>query len=104
MDNVDIENIQTSIKEIQESHKKAVNDEGSEDKVDELTRELGEVLGNMVYVAEGPDEFSLDRDELKQLKALGEIGGDRNNPSLLIPNPVNKHQPLEVKIIPPGEQ
>lgn len=104
MDSVDIENIETSIKEIQASFVKAQNGEGSEDTVDELTRDLGEVLGNMVFVANGPDDFEVDDDALLQLNAVGTIAGDKNNPKLLIDNPLDEYEPIEVKIIDPAEQ
>ncbi len=104
MDNVDFDNIAIDIKRIQNAHKDAVEGRGSEDKVDRYLRELGEDLGSYVYIAEGPNEFSLDRERLEELKAFGELGGDSNNPSLMIPNPVNKYQSLEVKIISPEEQ
>lgn len=103
MDSVDFENIETSIKEIQASFIKAKNHEGSEDTVDELTRELGEVLGNMVYVANGPNDFEMDHDALQQLTAVGTIAGDGNNPKLLIDNPLDEYDPIEVKIIDPTE-
>jgi len=104
MDNVDIEDIEANIKEIQESFVKAKNHDGSEDKVDELTRELGEILGTMVYVANGPNDFEVDKDELEKLAAVGIIGGDRHNPTLFIENPLDEHEPIEVKIIDPTDQ
>jgi hypothetical protein len=104
MDSVDIENIEASIKEIQASFVKAQNDEGSEDTVDELTRDLGEMLGNMVYVANGPNDFEVDDDALQELEAVGTIAGDRNNPKLLIDNPLDEYEKIEVRIIDPTEQ
>jgi len=104
MDSVDIENIETSIREIQKSFVKAQNHEGSEDTVDELTRDLGEMLGNMVYVANGPNDFEVDDEALQQLEAVGTIAGDRNNPTLLIDNPLDEYEKIEVKIVDPTEQ
>lgn len=104
MDNVDIENIETNIKEIQEIFVKAKNDNGSEDEVDELTRELGEILGIMVYVANDANGFEVDMHELQKLAAVGTIGGNSNNPKLLIANPLDEYEPIEVNIIDPTEQ
>ena len=104
MDSVDIRNIEAIIKQVQASFVKAQNDECSEDIVDELTRDLGEVLGNMVYVANGPNDFEVDDDALQQLEVVGTIAGGRNNPKLLIGNPLDKYESIEVKIIDPTEQ
>lgn len=104
MDSVDIKKIEADIKEIQESFVKAKNHNGSEDVVDELTRGLGETVGNMVYVANGPNDFEVDKDELQKLTAVGTVGGDRNTPTLFIENPLDEYDPIEVKIIDPTEQ
>jgi len=104
MDNVDIDNIEGFIKEIQESFVQAQNHQGSEDRVDALTHDLGEVLGNMVFVANGADDFEVDNDALQQLGALGTVVEDGNNPKLLINNPLDEDEPIEVKIIDPAEQ
>ena len=104
MDNVDIDNIENFVKEVQESFVLAHNNEGSEDRVDSLVRDLGEALGNLVFVANGPDDFEVDNDALQQLGALGTVVENGNNPKLLIDNPLDENEPIEVKIIDPAEQ
>lgn len=104
MDNVDIENFGNDIEEIQASFVRASNHEGSEDTVEDLKRDLGERLGNMIYDCDGFNDYKLNRSALKELQNIGTVTGDRNNPILLIENPLDEHDPIEVPIINPTEQ
>lgn len=104
MDSIDIENFENDIEEIQASVVRASKHEASEDIVEDLKRDLGERLGNMVYDCEGFNDYKLNRSTLKELQNIGTVTGDKHNPILLIENPLDENDPIEVPIINPTEQ
>lgn len=106
MDNYDLESIEEDIRNILASNARSMNGTGSEDEVDDLVRELGERLGLLVYVCDGPNEYELDRDLLARLDGirLGTIEMTYGSPTLRIEDPRNPENQLEIKIIDPTEQ
>ncbi|MGK8199423.1 hypothetical protein [Burkholderia cepacia] len=105
MDNVDIQSFEDEIEEIQASFVAAANHEGSEDDVEDRKRALGTRLGNQVYDCEGFNDYKLNRSSLNEVgRYIGKIGGGRHSPTLLIGNPLDKNDPIEVPIIDPTKQ
>lgn len=104
MDSVDVESIEKDIKEILEANDRSMNGTGSEDVVDELKFDLGERLGLQVYVCDGPNDFTLDKELLAELQTFGALEGGRFSPTLVIEDPKNPENQVEVKIIDPTDQ
>jgi len=106
MDSVDIQNFEEQIEEIQASHALSTEGKGSEDTVDDLKRQLGENLGLMVYQCGGDNEYELDRDALNEIEnaGLGTVEMKYGFPRLIIENPANPDDQIEVPIVDPTEQ
>ncbi|PQP01778.1 hypothetical protein C5614_00425 [Massilia phosphatilytica] len=104
MDNYDIEIFQQDIDLI--LVKNALCDEGmaSEDEVDDLKLDLGRRLGQQVYACDGFNDYTLDRERLTELEVLGTVQAGSGFPKLLVEDPQNPDNEVEIPIIDPTEQ
>ena len=104
MVNQDIDDFEYAIEEIQKSTQRVASGKGSEDTPFDQIQALGRTLGLACFGCEGFNEYRLDRVALDALSCLGEIQGDKYNPKLVVPNPVDEYDPIVIPIVNPTRQ
>lgn len=106
MDRVDIENLEGIIEEILASHERSKNGTGSEDTVEDLKNDLGIRLGLHTHICNDFNDYSLNHEAVQELEdvGLGTVKFDYGSPKLIIENPENPEDQIEVPIIDPTEQ
>jgi hypothetical protein len=68
VDNIDRENVEVAVNEYRElKMQKKSHDDISQDLLDDKLNELGEMVSLLVYQAEGPNEFTLDKNAVEAL-------------------------------------
>lgn len=99
----DIQDFEKSIADIWASLKSKRSGIGSQDNVEDLTRKLGVLLGDCAYPQEGPNDCELDHTVLQEFQdaGLGAVPSNHFFPRLIIVNPDDPDDEIEVPIIKP---